>query len=162
MTMTETRLDLSSLQDDGDTLTLEDGRVLRLKIEVDQDASINDYEGDGRIEWTRDDCDWVPRRTHRPADFSGRSRIIKRDDGYSLWWEPYSELTEDQIRKEEPRIRELVEYGFKGVILELCQGTDFYEQYVVQNVASLWGIDSLANGYLTEVVRELADELVVL
>jgi hypothetical protein len=159
MTMTATTLDLSSLQDDGDTLTLDDGRVLRLKIMPDEDASINDYESDGRIELTRDDRDWSPSRTVRPADFSGRSRIIMRDNGHSLWWEPYSELTEDQIREEEPRIRELVTYGFKGVILELCEGTDFYGRYVVQNVASLWGIDSFANGYLTEVVRELADEL---
>ena len=56
-------------------------------------------------------------------------------------------------------VLDLLEYGYKGVTLELCDGTDAYGRPVVRDVASLWGIDSLDNGYLAEVISELAGEL---
>ena len=128
-----------------------------MKIECDQDATINDYDSDGKVEWTR----MGNFGSVRPANFSGRARIIDVDYPHHLWWEPYEELTEEQIREETPRILDLVRYGFKGVILELCEGKDYYGKLIVVNSASLWGIDSLDNGYIHEVVFELADELEV-
>ena len=164
MTMTETRLDLSSLQDDGDTLTLDDGRVLRLKIVVDQDASINDFDGYGKV------YDGPPLRRNdmgyydRPEGFTGNAEKLWFGNDGPWWWEPPADVrrSDPGFRKFRDDVCELLAFGFKGVILELCEGTDFYGRYVVQNVASLWGIDSLDNGYLTEVVSELADELGVL
>ena len=157
MTTTMMGLDLSTLCEDGDTLMLEDGRVLRLKIECDQDTSINDFDCYGKVEWTRiNDFGSV-----RPANFSGRARIIDTDYPCNLWWEPYEELTEVQIREEKPRVLYLVRYGFKGVILELCHGNDYYGKLIVIGCASLWGIDSLDNGYIHDVVSELTGELEV-
>jgi hypothetical protein len=150
-------LDLSSLTDDGDTLELDDGRMLRLKIECDEDASINDYDADGKVEWTRSNSFG----SVRPAEFSGRARKIDVDYPYSLWWEPWEGATDEQIRESIPRIVDLVRFGFKGVILELLQGEDAYHRPIVVESASLWGIDSLDNGYIHEVVSELADELEV-
>ena len=146
---------LDELQDDGDVIKLADGRSLRLRIEVDQDASINDFDCYGKVEWTRrNDYGSV-----RPDGFSGRARIIDTDYPDNLWWEPYEELTDEQIRREMPRISDLVRYGFKGVILELLDGTDSYGRPIVVNHASLWGIDSLDNGCLAEVIGELVQEL---
>jgi hypothetical protein len=151
------RATIAELRQDGDTLDLEDGRTLRLRLEPDQDASINDYESDGKVEWTRGN-DYGP---VRPDDFTGRARILNKDHGYSLWWEPYHELTEEQIRSEEYRIRMLVEYGFQVVVLELCEGTDAYGHLVVKEVACLGGVewDADNNGYLDSVVSDLLAEL---
>jgi hypothetical protein len=142
------------LQDDGDTVDLADGRMLRLRIEVDQDASINDYDSDGKVTWSRGG-----EGTTRPAGFNGRARIIEVDYPDRLWWQPCDGLTDEQIRAETPRIRDLVRYGFKGVILELCAGVDAYGRPIVVDAASLWGIDSLDDGYLATVLSDLVGEL---
>lgn len=149
--------DLTSLTSDGDTLKLDDERMLRLKIEPDQDYSINDYDSDGKIEWSRqNDYGSV-----RPAGFSGRARIIKHHHWQDLWWEPY-ELTEEQIAQEMPRIVNLIEYGFNGVTLELCEDTDAYGEPIVTKFASLWGIEWDADrDYIRSIVSDLADELEV-
>ena len=159
----QAELDLSELQDDGDVLKLDDGRVLRLRFEGDSDASINDYESDGKVEWMRrrDVRGYGYVHSVRPDGFTGAARIIDRDDHYDLWWQPYEELTTEQIRAEEPRIRDLVRYGFKGVILELCNGTDAYGRPIVENVASLWAVEWDADAaYIAEIVSDLASELV--
>ena len=39
------------LFDDGDTWKVNDTQTLRLRIECDKSASINDYNSDGKIEW---------------------------------------------------------------------------------------------------------------
>jgi len=152
-------LDLGELSQDGDILKMDDGRALRLRVEVDQDASINDYDSDGRVEWVRGVRDWSPVRYPRPDGFDGRARILIRDNGSAMWWQPYESLTEAQIVEDAQRIVELVTFGFSGVIVEMLDGTDAYGRPIVANVASLWGISSLDNGYLSEVVSELVDEL---
>jgi hypothetical protein len=157
--MTE-RTDLSQLSDDGDVMKLDDGRMLRLRIEVDQDASINDYESDGKAEWTSNDT-WNGHST-RPEGYTGRARIITRESRGSLWWEPYPDMTDEQVKAELPRIKDLMDYGFKGVILELCDGYDAYTRPIVVAVASLWGVDLNGNdNYIAFVVGELAHELEV-
>jgi hypothetical protein len=158
--MTDTlTLDLAQLQDDGDTLEVDQTRALRLRIEVDQDASMNDYDGDGKVEWVRIDQSWSPSRHQRPDSFTGRARVIDHDFPYVLWWEPWKGATDEQIVANTGRIVDLVRFGFKGVILELCDGRDAYGHWIVTKTASLWGIDSLDNGYLAEVVRDLVEEL---
>lgn len=44
-------IDLSQLSADGDVLKMDDGRMLRLKIEVDQDANVQDEEFWGEFAW---------------------------------------------------------------------------------------------------------------
>lgn len=151
---TSTDIDLTELRSDGDTIELEDGRSLRLQIETDQDASINDYESDGKIEWARSGYGHT-----RPDGFTGRARIIEWDYPHVLWWEPYSELTDEQIKAEQPRIRELARFGFHSVILELLDGEDAYGRPIVVESTSLGGVDSVDPQYLLEIVGELASEL---
>lgn len=153
MTPTDTEREaITTMTDDDDVTKLDDGRIVRLRIEPDSDASINDYDSDGRIEWTRGNS-YGP---VRPSDFTGRAQILDRNNGYHLWWEPYHDLTENQIRSERPRIRDLVEYGFCGYILELCDGTDAYGRPIVVDTASLWGIEPFADAAYT---RELLGDL---
>lgn len=155
--------DLTDLRDDGDTIELVDGRTLRLRIEVDQDTSISDYECYGEIApakvWDRDGM-----RATRPRDFTGNAEKLWTCESGSecFWWEPPKDgpkRTEPSFAAFRQQVRELVTWGFKGVILERLDGEDAYGRPIVTQTASLWGIDSLENGYLAEVVRDLADEL---
>ena len=159
--MTTTELDLSPLQDDGDTLDLGDGRMLRLRIEVDQSASINDYDCYGRVSTERErETLWGYKS--RPSDVTGNAEKLWYGNlGFLGWWEPPADVkrTDPHFRELREEVKELLAYGFSGVILELCEGRDYYGKPVVINSASLWGIDSLDNGYIHEVVRELADEM---
>ena len=152
-----------TLHRNGDTETLPDGRVLRLRFEPDQTHSVNDYESDGRIEWTRrNDYGAV-----RPSTMDGSARVIDTEWPYDLWWQPPGKeiigdtpWDDDTMRREAARVADLVRYGFQGVILELCQGADAYGRPVVVGVASLWGIEwDISADYLAEVVSDLAAEV---
>lgn len=151
---------LAQLADDGDVLKLDDGRMLRLRIEVDQDFSINDYDGDGKTE--QHAHSYSEDRPQRPAGFTGNAEKIQVDRGYWMWWEPPADGPKrgtPEFIAERARVRDLLECGFKGVVLELCVGIDAYGRPIVVGSESLWAIDSLDNGYLAEVVSELAEEI---
>lgn len=149
-------LDLSTLTNDGDTLELADGRTLRLRFEPDPDSSINDYDSDGRVEWTRNNDYGAV----RPDGFTGRARILEKHLGSSLWWEPYEDLTEDQIRSEEFRIHQLVEYGFNVVFLELCDGEDAFGRPVVKEYETLGMVEWDASGaYLKDILEGMLAEM---
>lgn len=160
MTATLTKLDLSSLTDDGDTLELPDGRVLRLKIVPDEDASINDDEFYGRVSFDR-----VRRNNYgnemRPEGFTGNAEKLWYGNDGPWWWEPPVDVkrTDPQFGALRDSVRELLAFGYKGVTLELVSSCDHCHRSGVVESASLWGIDSLDNGYIHEVVGELASEL---
>lgn len=149
------------MEDDGDTLELEDGRVLRLKIEVDQDTELSDFPdcygtiGDSR----RNDGG----NEIRPEGFTGNAEKLWYGNYGPWWWEPPTDLkrTDPVFKSLRDQVRELLAFGFKGVILELLSTCDGCGRSQVVKGASLWGIDSLDNGYIHEVVSELADELEV-
>jgi hypothetical protein len=162
MTATLTKLDLSSLEDDGDTLDLADGRTLRLKIGVDTDASINDSDCWGKVydgpALRRNDMGYYP----RPDGFTGNAERLWYGNDGPWWWEPPADIKRgtpafDEMRQQ---VRELLAWGFKVVTLELPSTCDRCGRSQVVESASLWGIDSLDNGYIHEVVSELADELI--
>jgi hypothetical protein len=163
-------LDLSHLEDDGDTVKLDDGRTLRLRIEVDQDTNVMEEEFFGEFAW----CDRLDRRhmndygtpAPRPDGFDGNAEKLSTSHGDRYWWQPPRgdyEMTakrgSDEFNSFRQLVMDLVEWGYKGVVLELCDGADAYGRPVVSAVASLWGIDSLEDGYLAEVVKDLAAEL---
>ena len=162
-------IDWSQLYDNGSVVVIDEDaqRALRLRIVPDEGATINDYESDGKVEWVKMDTDWSPPRHQRPDGFSGRARVIRVDYPHVLWWDPPSpELIgtvwdEETMRAEERRVRDICEYGFSGVILELCEGKDFYGKWIVRDQESLWGLewDIAGSKYLEEVVKELFYEL---
>ncbi len=149
--------DLSSLRYDGDKVELDDGRVIRLRLrfEPDYDTNINDFDAYGKVEWTRDNDYGAV----RPKTFTGRARLMQRDRWQSQWWEPYEEMTDADIRAEMPRMRELIEYGFKVLCLELCDGHDAYGNLIVQSVEYLGGVefDDVPKEYIDDMYDELMD-----
>ena len=150
-------MDLTDLRDDGDTVDLADGRTLRLRIEVDQDASVEDADCYGMIGWSTTDPDTGYQC--RPSNMNGSAEILRRDFRASLWWQPPADIEQDSRSELRNLAADLCEYGFKGVILELCEGEDHYGAPIVRDSASLWGLDSLENGFLLTVVGELWGEL---
>ena len=160
MTMTATDLDLSTLMENGDTLTLEDGRVLRLKIEPDYDASINDFDCYGQV-WENS----LPRNEMgyytRPSTFTGNAEKLSWGNDGPWWWEPPTDVSrsDEMFRSLRDSVIQLLAYGFSGVMLELCKGNDYYGKLIVVNSVSLWGVDDATGGAIVDILADLADEL---
>ena len=156
-TMTET-LDLSTLREDGDTLELDDGRVLRLRVVPDDCTTFSDFDCYGRLE-----CDgprnWQGYPT-RPKDFTGNAeRLYYGNDG-PWWWEPPADGPKrgtPEFSKFRTAVAQLAAYGFVVLVLELCEGHDYYVRPIVVGSASLGGIewDSDPADYLPDMVYEL-------
>lgn len=146
------------MKDDGDVIDIGGGRSLRLRLEVDEGYSINDYDSDGKVAWGRkgqyDD------REQRPEGFDGSAEKLGiYDHGVSLWWQPMKGLSikrgTPEWRAERSRIRDLAEYGFKVVILELLEGEDAYGRPIVIKSEATGGCDSV----YPELLDDLASEM---
>lgn len=102
-------------------------------------------------------------REIRPAGFTGNAEKLHYGQRayYPIWWEPPKDIkrSDPTFSKFRQIVQDLLDFGYKGVILEVLEGKDAYRRDIVTKSASLWGIDSLENGYLLEVVAELAAEL---
>jgi hypothetical protein len=148
-------IDLDSLTDDGDVIDLPDGRKLRLRVEHDDINPFNEYETYGKIEtgvrtgFTDDG---------RPDGFDGNSERLM----HQCWWQPPTDGPKrgtEEFAKFRRLVLDLINYGMHWVALEVLDSEDAYGRPIVVSVASLGGIDSLEDGYLAEVVKELGDEL---
>src|ERR1700680_3055523 len=127
------------------TLKLDDGRLLRCKVEND-DMSVMDESapgGDGfygAFAWVETDR-YYGRDKPRPDGFTGKARKMSTSRGDSYWWEPpsgdYELATAEDVDKFAAHVRDLVEYGFYGVVVELCDGLDCYGPPIVVDGASL-------------------------
>lgn len=154
---------LEELTDNMDRVVLPDGRTVQLKIEPDPYCTINDYDCYGRIEWTRNN-EYGP---VRPSDMTGRAQILDRDwrgsYGSALWWEPYSDKdfvpTEEQIRRERSQIRDLVEYGFMQVGVEVLEECPKCQNVHVAVSHWIGGVDSIDEPYIHELVNDALAEL---
>lgn len=173
---TITREQLRELCDDfGSTygapnrLELADGVELRLRFEPDCESigDLSDH-GDvyGRTEWSRDN-DYGP---VRPSDFTGRAEILFRDHRSSLWWEPFDPMDIPGFREQGTRaqgfrdyrqnVRDIMEYGFYSLGLELCEGSDAYGRPIVTDVAWLGGIEPIPDdAYIYSCAVDLLAEL---
>jgi hypothetical protein len=158
-------IDLSSLSADGDTIELDDGRKLRLRIEAD-DTSVMDSElFYGEFAWVERSRDYV-HATPRPEGFDGNAEKLWTAGGDQYWWQPPRgdyELSAKRGSKEFDEFRELIRdlmsWGFKQVGLELLDGVDAYHRPVVKEAQWLGGIDSLEGGYLADVLSDLLAEI---
>jgi hypothetical protein len=148
-------IELEQLKDDGDTIELPDGRKLRVRIQPDEGVSINDFP----------DCygetAWMSHDRQRPDTFTGAAEVLKHDYPHRLWWQPPADVVRGtpQFAKLRRLVLELLEFGFCYVALELLEGEDAYRRPIVVKVESLSGIDSVADGYLQEVLGELREQL---
>lgn len=142
-----------------------DGARYVCKIEDDDRTGfdhINDCDCYGKVAWpVRNDYT----REGRPVGFTGAAVKLRTMYGDAYWWEPYREghKVYNSPADQQP-VEDLMNgYGPYGVVVELhdvetcqcCGHTEVSER----DVASLWGIDSLENGYKAEVISELLAEL---
>jgi hypothetical protein len=161
---------LDALSEDGTTYEFEadDGRVFVIKLhtEHDPDSSINDYESYGQLStWTRDGfCG-----STRPRGFGPLARIICRDRGSTLWWQPTPELWGTPKPWDGPTFeadwiiaKTLFEDGFYQVGVSLHETvTDSLGGEHVVEVCSAWlgGVDSAEGEWLRDIVSDLLADL---
>lgn len=147
--------DLASLTDDGDTIELADGRVLRLKVEPDPHPSIMDEQGEGvwcgRIEWDNGRENAYGWRM-RPDGFTGRAEVIERDWHARLWWEVPADIVigSDTHHNLRQSILDLYRYGYcqVGLVLECEHGGELDSAWV-------GGCDNFYPELVTDLVTEL-------
>ena len=159
-----TDVDVSTLCEDGDTLEIDETRTLRLRVEPDDRSLLDDQGPDmwcGELEWVRPNRDYVGRyMTRRPDGYNGRARILERDNGYALWWQPPTDVPDDRLDSFAATLRDLLEYGYVGIVLELLEGTDAYGRPIVTRSESLWGVEWNADRhYVDDVVSDLWAEM---
>lgn len=139
---------------------LEDGRALRLLVEHDPDTDINDYDCYGKVAWVgRDRNTGLP--SNRPEGFNGRARKLwTRSD--SFWWQPPSDVRDEDLRDMAHHVSELVEYGFRCYVVELLgqeEDTDAVGHRPVLGVNALGGVDTEDPSYVQEIVGDMARDL---
>lgn len=141
-------------------MELPDGRTLRLRIEPDTDSSVNDYDCYGKT--SQYAYDYV-RDSHapRPDGFDGNAEKIEVDRGYWVWWQPPKDIprSSEHFPKFRQNVIDLLQMGFMSVGLEVLDGTDAYNQSIVVETQWLGGVDTTENGYLAEILSDLAAEL---
>lgn len=151
-------IDLTTLTDDGDTLDVGERHRLRLRVEVDQDASINDYDSDGKVQW----CERGERQ--RPAGFDGAAeKLWAPQNCGAFWWRPWdakdwAAMSADDKRRTRQRICDLMAFGFKQFGLQLLERVhDSFggEHWLLVDQAWIGGVDE----FYPELVLDLAIEL---
>ena len=148
---------------DGDQTKIDvDGVLWRLRIETDEDTSINDEDTYGKVEYVVCDRN-TGRPLPRPKGFTGRARKLTTYRGDAFWWEPpYWEGQDWDAEtwcKETQHVRDLMTWGFKVAILERCQGKDAYRRPIVTHFHALAGVDTIDPEYLRQTVDELLAEI---
>jgi len=153
--MTDTMLDLSDLDADGATLALGE-YTLRLRIEPDLDTGINDYDCYGKISTGHRYGD----RVTRPADFDGNAEKL-HTQGAWCWWQPPSDIKRGtpEFHDLASLVRDLAEYGFYLVYVELLHGLDAYKRPIVIDVDVVGGVDSTSSSNILDLARDLASEV---
>lgn len=145
-------VEIEDLTQDGDVIDLPDGRKLRLRIQPDDTNPFTEYETYGKVEWANRRYE-----RQRPDGFDGNAEILN-----GAWWQPPADGPKrgtEEFAKFRQLVLKLIEFGMETVILEVLDGEDAYHRPIVTQVTSLGGIDSLEDGYLAEVVKELGEEL---
>jgi hypothetical protein len=170
--MTTTSEIADALADDA-SYTLPDGRILRLRIEPDEQDPIHSF-GEG---WVYGRAQWVERQETyadgpeasrwkfpRPDGFDGNAEILMRHARAALWWQPYVE--DGDVRRGTPafaeyrqQVYDLFEFGFNQIGVELLDGTDAYGRPIVTRCAWLAGVDPFPDrDYVRSIVVDLLSE----
>jgi len=163
---------IAALTRHGDTYEMEDGRTLRLVIEPDTDTHVNDYECYG--ETSKYAYRYTDRegRAERPAHFDGNAEKIEVDRGLWVWWQPprgemawtepdgtparRGSETFDKCRSE---VIDLLRAGFYSVGIEVAHDCPTCTHTHQADSAYIGGVDSVANGYLADLLPDLLSEV---
>lgn len=141
------------------TAELPSGDKLRLRVEVDDTTSINDFDGYGRIS----SCFDYHRQSERPPEFDGAARKIQVERGCYVWWQPWEgflQLSADDQRKGVQEVTDILQFGFHVLILELCRGEDAYGDPIVVAFEALGGVEACADtAYIKSIISDQWAEL---
>lgn len=151
---------LDKLRHDGDTYDLPDGRMIRLRIEPDHDASINDApDFYGRLA----DAD---RGQDRPHAFDGNAeKMWLQQNGGCVWWQPPKDVrrTDEGFAALRRLVNDVASFGFVGYVVELVgpeTDADAYGHRPVVAFDSLWGIEAMVDdAYARTIIGELLDQV---
>lgn len=175
---------LDELTDDGDTVELDDGRTLRLRIES-SDESFLFVHKDGTLD-TNDECygtfafyDTRERNCGsygypvRPDGFDGNAEVLRSNGGDPLWWQPptgdYALIDpdtgkparrgSDTFRQLRSHVLDLLEFGYSAVGVEVLDGKDAYGRPIVVNHAWIGYVEP--EGYATwkDTLRGIVSDL---
>lgn len=153
------KLDTKTTLVDGESFEHGD-YLIRCRVEPDYDSSVNDApDCYGTIGDSRRDHDTG--REQRPEGFTGNAEKLWYGNYGPWWWEPPKDVKRSDPNFSEFRdtVRELLAFGFVGVVIELCLGCDHYGHPIVIDSESLWSIDSRDDKYIREVSGELIEEV---
>lgn len=155
-------MDLSKLTQDGDTLDLEDGRKLRLRIEPDQDYDpFEDTDVFGKRAALNAGSHNLTGERERPEGFDGNAEKLLDYQGYGFWWQPPQDVKrgDPQFTAVRDEAMEAATYGGYILYLELLKGEDAYRRPIVTKVAEVYGVDFASLTDIKEFVVELWGEL---
>lgn len=161
----------SDLTDDGDRVTMEDGRELRLRVVPDEYTSIMDEQGEGvwcgRLAWPHHNRETG--RDERPSDMDGGARLIRYGRGHdAIWWQVPADLLrgEGDLAAVESAIRDLLEYGYSQVGVELWEtvtdsrGTEHQVKVADAWVGGCYAVDEeLVADLVAEVLAEVGADV---
>jgi hypothetical protein len=160
---TTIQLVTDNLRDHGDTVTLPDGKIVRLHIDYDPWTTINDFDCYGKVSDRSYPYHGDLVFTPRPQGFTGAARKLQVDRDQWVWWEPYREGHKvHDTPADVALVRRLLHEGFLEVGLTLHEHlTDSRGNTHLVEIDRRWtgGVDSLDNGHLADVVSELARDL---
>jgi hypothetical protein len=157
-----TTIDVTTLTDDGDTLVLGEGRMLRLRVQPDEWFSLNEFDCYGETEEYCHSYLHGEQEEPRPKHFTGNAEKIQCEPGYWIWWEPPADGPKRgtaEFDKFRSHVIDLIRYGFYVVTLELCEGADAYGRPIVVDAASLGGCAFDDSFGPVDVVRDLLYEV---
>ena len=142
---------------------LPNGTTLRLREEPDNDTSLNDWDCYGKVEWL---SGYGSR--NRPEHFNGMAEIM-RTHRENYWWQPPSFdkqsiaqwYSDSEYRNSlRNQVREILDFGFRVLILEVCSGEDAYGNPIVKDYTTIGGVeplidDTTTEGYVYDMILEL-------
>lgn len=150
-----------SIHSDTASVTLDDGTVLRITKEIDEDWNIieND-EFYGQLEWTS-------ARAERPHPFNGNAEklpVHTSARSTALWWQPPQDVkrTDDTFWKLRRRVIDIVNGDIyaMGVVVTARTPCGACGGHSQEKTASIWGVESdTDNLYLADLVQDLLTEV---
>lgn len=147
---------------DGDTVGLEGGDTLRLRIRPDDIDPFDDTDAYGRVSWLRANHRNDYGERERPSDFDGNAEKLYVD-GYGFWWQPPADIkrSDPGFASLRDTVRSLAESGYIAIIVERLSGQDAYQRPIVVNFATLGGVEPDPDPeYLQSIVEDLIAEVV--
>ena len=149
------------------SVTLINGDILRCTMMPDMFGTISDDpDVYGEIEAVTRNRD-TGEQNPRPANFNGAAEILCLQDGAKVWWQPPIEAMgkawfDDENLRSQTRslVRDILNYGFSVINLELCRGTDAYGKPIVIAYNNLPGVEPFAdNEVIAQYIQDLIPDL---